>query len=262
MNRTRLLLRNLWFYRKPYLAMLAGVMISTSVLTGALIVGDSVRVSLQRLTDVRLGKIRYALQPDGRFFRQDLANEIFTATHIPVAPVIQYGGIAINSDKNLRINQVQVTGIDKRFCGFWDQPLQAPGDDEAIVSSNVAEKLGLKPGDELLLRIRKQGKAPRMLRLPRKKNFSRDAHKVTAIAEDLQMGRFSLKSNQTAPFNIFISLRQMASAMDLTGYATIILAGGNSTSRAIMPGPESALRTCWKPEDAGCTSNRQTLSGW
>ena len=55
MKKSRLIFRNLWFYRKPWLAVLAGASISIAVLTGARAVGDSVRYSLQRLTDVRLG---------------------------------------------------------------------------------------------------------------------------------------------------------------------------------------------------------------
>ena len=252
MNLLRLILRNLWFHRKPYLAVAVGVMISTTVFTGALIVGDSVRFSLQQLTDVRLGKIRYALQPNERFFRQELANEIFTQTHIPVAPAIQCGGIAINSDKNLRINQVQVIGIDQRFFSFWDQPLPVPGEDEAILSRNVAEKLGLKPGDELLLRIQKQGKTPSNAPFAAEKRSSVAMRvKFAGIAEDHQMGRFSLKSNQTAPFNIFISLAQLASTLELNGYANMLLTGGDSASRMIFSSPDSALRLSWKAEDAG-----------
>ena len=52
MKPIRFLLRNLWFYRKPYLAVAAGVIVSTAVLTGALIVGDSVQFSLRRYTDI------------------------------------------------------------------------------------------------------------------------------------------------------------------------------------------------------------------
>ena len=262
MNLTRLIFRNLWFYRKPYLAVAVGVMISTAVLTGALIVGDSVRFSLQHLTDVRLGKIRYVLQPNERFFRQELADEIFAQTHIPVAPAIQCGAIAINSDKNLRINHVQVIGIDQRFLGFWDQPLPAPGEDEAILGRNVAEKLDIKSGDYLLLRIQKQGKTPSNAPFAAEKRSSVSLRvKVAGIADDHQMGLFSLKSNQTAPFNIFISLGQMASMLELKGYANMLLAGGDSLSPVIFSGFDSAIGLSWKPEDAGLHFSKHGKDG-
>jgi hypothetical protein len=58
MNFIRLIIRDFQHYRKAFLAILAGTLVSTAVLTGALMLGDSVKFSLERLTDVRLGKIR------------------------------------------------------------------------------------------------------------------------------------------------------------------------------------------------------------
>ena len=234
---------------------MAGVMISTAVLTGALVVGDSVRYSLQRITGVRLGTIGYALQPGDRYFRQELAGEISGITGSRAAPAIQCGAIAINSDKNLRINQVQVTGIDQRFMGFWDLAQPAPREDEAVISRNVADRLGLVIGDELLLRLRKQGKAPPNAPFSAEREPSVSFRvKVTFIARDEQMGRFSLKSNQTAPFNIFISITQLAVGLEIAGYANLLVAGESSDRTVKSPGPDSALRMCWKPQLPNGTS--------
>ena len=252
MSWIRLILRNLWFYRKQNLAVLAGIAISTSVLTGALIVGDSVRFSLQRQTDHRLGATRYVMQPGERFFRQGLAGELSHRLKTPVVTALQSGGIAINSDKKLRINQVQVVGIDIRFAKLWDQPLQVPGADEAIVSRNVAAKLNLKQGDEILLRVQKQGKAPLNAPFVSEKGPSVSIRlKVSAIADDARMGRFSLKNNQAAPYNIFVSLNQLASLLGLSGYANILLAADGEKSALTPAMLDSTLKVCWKPADAG-----------
>ena len=252
MNWLLLTFRNLWFHRKSYLTVLTGVVISATVLTGALIVGDSVRSSLQRLTDIRLGKIRYALQTNGRFFRQELVHEISARTSMVIAPVLQAGGIAINSDKNLRINQVQVIGIDSCFGNFWNGPLQMPRSDEAVISRNVAEKLNLNCGDDLLLRIQKLDKAPSDAPFVSEIIPSVSIRvKVAAIASDEQMGRYSLKNNQTAPFNVFLSLRQMAGLLELPGFANLMLATGKENPGSQVPLLDSAMRICWKPVDAG-----------
>ncbi|MEI6681130.1 MAG: FtsX-like permease family protein [Bacteroidota bacterium] len=252
MNRIRLLLRNLWFYRKPYLAVAAGVMVSTAILTGALIVGDSVQFSLRRYTDIRLGAIRYSLPQGERFFRQKLADELFSGTQIQGAPAIRCGAIAINSDKNLRINQVEVTGIDSRFTGFWDRLLPVPKEDAAILSKNVAEKLGLQTGDEMLLRIQKAGKTPANAPFSAEKEASVSVRvKIAGIVRDEQMGRFSLKSNQTAPFNIFVSLPRLASLLGMKGYANLLVAGDKGGVKTDLLNSGKALRACWKPEDAG-----------
>lgn len=68
----RYTLQSLWHYRRVNLAVLLGVLVATAVLTGALVVGDSVRGSLRRLTVERLGRIDQILLAD-HYFREDLA---------------------------------------------------------------------------------------------------------------------------------------------------------------------------------------------
>ena len=262
MNWIRLISGNLWFHRKPYLAVLTGVAISTAVLTGALIAGDSVRFSLQRLADMRLGKIRNALQSNERFFGQELADAVSRSSHMQVVPILHAGGIAINSDRNLRINRVEVYGVNDLFRHFWDCTLPLPGADEAIVSRNVAEKLNLKPGDDLLLRVQNQGKAPSGAPFVSEKTPSVSIRvKIASIAGDAGMGRFSLKSNQTAPFNIFLPLKQMASLLKLPGCANMLLAADNPSPGTGVAALDSLLGVCWNPADAGLVLKKLSDKG-
>ena len=55
MSRFRLVLKSFLHYFKANLLVALGVAISTTVLTGALIIGDSVRYSLEQTTFYRLG---------------------------------------------------------------------------------------------------------------------------------------------------------------------------------------------------------------
>src|SRR5207247_7329485 len=75
MTFSHLLLRNLFFHWRGNLAVLLGVAVGTAVLTGALLVGDSLRGSLRDLALKQLGWVRQALV-SCRFFREDLANEL------------------------------------------------------------------------------------------------------------------------------------------------------------------------------------------
>ncbi len=71
----RLLGRNLVYHWRGNLAVLLGAALGTAVLTGALLVGDSLRGSLRELTLDRLGWVEQAMIP-GRFFRAQLADEL------------------------------------------------------------------------------------------------------------------------------------------------------------------------------------------
>ena len=247
-----LILRNLRYYRKPYLSVLAGIVISTAVLTGALVVGDSVRYSLVQLTDIRLGKTRFSIQSGDRLFRRKLANDLALQTKSLVVPVLQLEGIAVNTDKNAQINRVEVAGVDNQFMELWNTTTQQPGDEDAILSQNTAEKLNLKPGDEFILKIRKQAKASENA------PFVAETEplvvfrlKVASIADDRQMGRFSLKSNQTAPFNIFVSLSALSRKLEMTGNANLLLITDNETNNLAVPKLDSLLHLIWQPEDVG-----------
>jgi putative ABC transport system permease protein len=287
MKKSRLIFRNLWFYRRPYLALLAGATISIAVLTGALAVGDSVRYSLQKLTDIRLGKTRYVLQSKDHLFREKLAADLSKEINEDIAPLFLSEGIAVNSEKEKRINRVDVIGINDQFSRFWDKNLTVPGEDEAVISENIASKLELKPGDEFLLRIRKHGNTPQNAPFSAERTISVSLRlKVKAIAVDENAGRFSLKNNQAAPFNIFISLKQLNSALELNGKANLLLVAGennvpdydnnmvlNRTIAAIHPSPEgegagvrlgkldSLLAKVWQPHDAGLRIRKLDGSG-
>jgi putative ABC transport system permease protein len=247
-----LIQRNLWYYRKQYLALLAGTVISTAVLTGALTVGDSVRYSLARITEKRLGKTRYALWPEGRFFRNDLAADLEKKLGLPVIPALQLRGMAINSDLDIRLNNVTVTGIDAGFLRLWEGNDPVPGDGEAVITRNISVKLGIRPGDQVLLKIEKPGLAPQNAPFVAERSPAISMRlKVSAIAGDDGFGRFNLKNNQEAPLNIFISGKMMAGKLSMAGYANLLLVeepGGHQLAPGIL---DSVLNRVWQPADAG-----------
>ena len=67
--------RSLTDYWRTHLAVLFGAATTTAVLTGALIVGDSLRGSLRDLTLDRLGSVEWAIVAE-RPFRQSLADDL------------------------------------------------------------------------------------------------------------------------------------------------------------------------------------------
>ena len=260
MTITRLLIRNLQYYRKSWLSILAGTVLSTAVLTGALIVGDSVRYSLGRLAVTRLGKIHYSIQPGDRFFRQQLAAELAGQTKSPVAAVLKLDGIAGNTNKNKQLNRVEVLGIDKQFLKFWDSAPQLPSEDEAIISKNTASKLDLHPGDEILLKIRIQSKASDNAPfVSQKEPLVAFRLKIASIADDAQMGRFSLLTNQSAPYNIFVNQALLARKVSLKSYANLLLIADPVAGVLSVQKLDSLVRRCWQPEDVGLHLDALTL---
>ena len=76
MTGATLVLRSLRYYWRTHSGIVAGVAVATAVLTGALLLGDSVRFSLRRLGRLRLGDAGLAMATGEGLFRARLADEI------------------------------------------------------------------------------------------------------------------------------------------------------------------------------------------
>ena len=99
--------RSLSYFWRIQLAVLLGAAVATAVLTGALLVGDSVRGSLRDLTLDRLGQTDYALISE-RFFREELATDLSLNLegeehfHWEIVPAILLSGTAVNPKTKAR----------------------------------------------------------------------------------------------------------------------------------------------------------------
>ena len=116
MTPTRLALRNLVYHWRGNLAVCLGVVVGTAVLTGALLVGDSLRGSLRALTLDRLGWVDQALVGP-KFFRAAVADNLPAER---VAPAILLQATAEGKGRSLR--GVTLLGVDERFgveSGTW-----------------------------------------------------------------------------------------------------------------------------------------------
>ena len=76
MSLWRLVRNSVRFYWRTNLAVLLAVVVATGVLAGALAVGDSVRYTLQKTLEARLGQVQFTIMPQGRFFRAELADDL------------------------------------------------------------------------------------------------------------------------------------------------------------------------------------------
>jgi len=246
-----LVVRSLRFYWRTHVAVLLAVAVATGVLTGALVVGDSVQYTLRRTVEARLGRTDYAIVPQNRYFRAALADDLEGAFAGAVAPVLQVTGIVANDSGSRRINRVQVLGVDERFYAI------GPGEDtsppevgKVIVSDAVAQRLEVDVGDEILLRVEKPGLMPRDVPL------ASDADRTIAfrlpvqvVADDMAFGRFDLKANQTSPLNVFVPLTWLGEQIEQPGRANMLLATGGGAG-GTFDELNATLEGAWTLADA------------
>ncbi|MCH5377372.1 MAG: hypothetical protein JJ992_25710, partial [Planctomycetes bacterium] len=166
----RLVLRSLFFHRRMNLAVAMGVAAATAVLTGALIVGDSVRESLRYLALDRLGEIDEVLVTEV-FFREALADELaaesdFQSLFSKAVPAILFPHATVETqgeERPSRATGVFVIGSSQAFWGLGDpaaRPDRLPGPGEIVLNAALAKELGAQIDDPLLLRLPKSNQVP------------------------------------------------------------------------------------------------------
>lgn len=237
-------------YFKQNLLVALGVVVSTAVLTGALIIGDSVRYSLAQSTFSRLGETTHLVSVTERYFRQEMAAEIeATNPEIKATSVLLLEGVAVADGGENRVNRAQVIGVDADFEEISNTPLFSElQDNEIVISQNLADRLQIKEGDNLLVRIKKASLIP--MNAPfvsaEETSVSLRATVKKVVSKD-ELGRFNLKNSQTAPYNIFISIERLNKLMEFEGKANQILISTKIETEKVA----ETVKKCLTPTDAG-----------
>jgi len=247
--------RSLRFYWRTNLGVLLAVMVSTAVLTGALVVGDSVRHSLMMMAEARLGATQLALVSQNRFFRAELADELAAELKTKVAPVLQLRGLIANSDGTRLANRVEVLGVDERFFGIGanadGEPFGADWSGGVVLNEPLAERLGVEPGDEVKLRIEKPGLMPREVPLTPASDLSVLLRPtVKAVAGKSQFGRFSLQANQAAPLNVFVPIQWLQENLGHSAQANMLLAAAGHKDSITVEKANAVIGRRWRLADA------------
>src|SRR5688572_15294264 len=119
MKSSHLVRRSLTYYWRTNVAVVVGVATAVAVLSGALLVGDSVRGSLRDLVFQRLGNTDEVVMSAG-FFREQLAADLQSQFE-GVCPIIVTQGFVTRQSgggRAGRAGKVRVYGIDERFFEF------------------------------------------------------------------------------------------------------------------------------------------------
>jgi ABC-type antimicrobial peptide transport system permease subunit len=262
------ILASLRHHRRMHVAVAAGVAVATAVLTGALLVGDSVRGSLRDLTLERLGRIDEVLAAP-HFFREALAVELaddakFEEHFAAAQPAILLPGNlqAGNGEDAQRATQISVIGCRPEFWSL-DQggPAAELSIDEVALSQSVAKELSAKIGDTILLRI------PALQAIPADSPLGKNGEtasghrlRVAAILPPDGLARFGLSPSQQLPRNAFVSLATLQEMLKKPGRANMILVAGKSVDTAVDKTAEAALPAALRPrlEDYGLHLNAVT----
>lgn len=250
MTKLQYIAKSFLHYFKANFLVALGIAISTMVLTGSLVIGDSVRHSLKQATFYRLGETTHLVSLNERYFRQEMAAEMEEVNaQLKVTPLLLLEGMAISDGGQQRANKVQVIGIDTDFDKISKTPLLSQlQNNEIAISKNLAEKLQIQEGDNILVRIKKASLIPLNAPFVSAEETSTSMRAtIKKVVSKEELGRFSLKNSQTAPYNLFVSIERLNRLMELEGKANQLLISTNETNEQVA----GAVKKCLTPADAG-----------
>jgi putative ABC transport system permease protein len=191
--------RSLVYYWRTNLAAILGVATAVGVLSGALLVGDSVRTSLRDLVLSRLGKTE-AVVSSAQFFRERLAAEASGS-----APLIVMQGVVTNDKDGRRASKVAVYGVDDRFFQFNGYTQSSPLGNEARLTPALAHEIGVQNGGTVLLRIEKPSAIPR----ESIQGHKEDPGRTLRLTGANDAPEFALQPSQGDVSAIYVSLRRL-----------------------------------------------------
>lgn len=268
MTPLRFILASLRHFGRIHFTVVLGVAVATAVLTGALLVGDSVRGSLKALTLQRLGKVDSVLVTD-HFFRAALADELaanenFKKDFTAAEPALLIPGTLQSGSGNemRRATNISVIGCRPEFWSLGQNgPVTSLSEDQIAITESLARELGAKVGDEVLLRVGTAGALPADSTLGKKTETSRGRmFKVGAILLAKGLARFGLQPNQQLPRNAFVPLTALQELLKQPDKVNTILVATAYSDRAASGEAHERLQESLHPhlEDYGLRAERLT----
>ncbi|MCG8569208.1 MAG: FtsX-like permease family protein, partial [Spirochaetes bacterium] len=212
-----------------------GTLISIMIISGSIMIGDSVKYSLEKMVYDQLGKSRYLVHLNNGLLSKEFISNLQNQQIADCFPIFILTGSGINQNQNIHLQNLQIIGIDDNFFQLRlnDYKNIALQNNEVFINQKTAAKLGVASGDELLLVL----KAPQgfSLELPFQ-NTQNDQYalnvKVKGILDEKNLGNFSLKSSQIEPVNLFIGKKYLLEQLNLSSAGSHLIIAQTDTEES------------------------------
>ena len=234
MNSNKLIKGNRTYFTRYYKLVAFAVIITTAVITGSLVIGDSVRSTLVNRVNDRLGSTETVI-----FSMQSFMDSSFV--HHPVfeghtrAMIVSDGFISQSG----RLIPVMVWGVNDMSVSRG----------KALINASLAKELNIsrtQPSilpDDIVLRLPATGMAPSGSLFVTDNYTTSMRLAFDGIVGVKQHGNLSLKNEQTLPLNIFVNRDELAEVIETEGKINLML-----SDRMIS---QEDLDKAWTPAISG-----------
>ena len=234
MNRSRS------YYKKFYRLVAVAIAVMTAVLTGSLVLGDSVRGSLMERVSERLGNSETIIQTGTGFLSDSiLNNEILSDAK---GYLLSEGFISSEG----KMIPVMVWGTDNDSLNYDEATLNPQ------LSTLISNPFPLTP-NPIILHLPSNNLVGSSSLFISQSHATQLRLTVKGIKSAQDGGNILLHNEQVRPLNVFINRQQLAEALGVKGKVNVILSPNNITS--------DTFYGVWRPEDSGLQFNSDSIVG-
>ena len=225
--------RSAAFHWRSNLPVVVGVAVGAAVLTGALLVGDSLRGSLRTRALGQLTGVEAAYIGD-RMVRQEIAGEI--GPNVIPAMMLQ-GSVQAEPTpgETRRVNRASVVGVGplgRSAFGLPDDVDWGADSSDAVLGHNLANQLGIAAGDSIVLGVEKLSAVPRSSLLGKRSVDDVTETLRLQVAAVLPAGHpmngFSLAPSAIPAENLFVPVGVLQQRLEQPGRVNALLATSGS----------------------------------
>jgi len=246
----KIVIGSIRFYKRPVIYQIAIIALLSAVITGSLLTGSSVRSSLKKTASERLGNTGILISSGTRFFDTSLAGRMKDSIKINSTGLLEINGYCQSLNSQKGAFNTHIYAINNDFFKFHgnDSVIINPG--EVAINNKLAKYLGLKPGDELIIRFNEISDIPADAPFaPAKNSGNSVVMKVGSILKPRETGNFSLSISQIMPMNIFINLSEIEKISGKKGKINRLLI--ENKNEYSLTEVNSSLKDLLRPSDIG-----------
>ena len=223
MNIRHLIIKSISYYKPFYRLISTAIAIAITVITGSLVVGDSVRSTLVKRVDERLGKTEAIIFSRYSYLDDDILNNLkLRVDDVGVLHATSLRGVLlINGFVSVSGNliPVMVWGTDDLGIKRGEAKTNS-----ALFNETTVEELRATPlPKNIVLRLPAAGMVPLGSMYVADTYTTSLRLEVTSVLSIEQGGNLNLKNEQTIPFNIFVNREELAEAMGVSEKINLIL---------------------------------------
>jgi len=208
MNIKSLTRKNRSYYSRYYKLIAIASLITVAVIIGSMVVGDSVRMTLVRQVEERLGTTETVI-----FSRNSFISESILKT--PLLETSARGILLTNGfvSQGKKLIPVFVWGVDDGSVPK----------DSVKMNPALAAEMKLEGPNDIVLRLPASGLVPSGSLFVTENYTSSLRLAYSGIVQVKEGGNISLRNEQIIPFNIFVNRQNLAEVLDVEGKINLIL---------------------------------------